>query len=68
MVKIMTDTCYGCKYLEMKDSLNHRYARFYCEKDLPEKGELLGEVGGINLVCKHPMRQTEDCFVYMVEW
>jgi hypothetical protein len=67
MVKIMTDTCYGCKHLKMRDSPNYKWAGFLCEKNLPKKGELLGEVGGIDLVCKHPMRQAEDCFVYMVE-
>ena len=67
LVKIMTETCYGCKYLKTRNSPNYKWAGFLCAKDLPKKGELLGEVGGVNLVCKHPMRHAEDCFVYMVE-
>ena len=51
----MTDTCYGCKHLKMRDSPNYKWAGFLCEKNLPKKGELLGEVGGIDLVCKHPV-------------
>jgi len=66
LVKNMTETCYGCKYLKIRNSPNYKWAGFLCAKDLPKKGELLGEVGGVDLVCKHPMRQAEDCFEYGV--
>ena len=60
---INMETCYGCKCLKFRHSPNHIWAGFLCEKNLPKKGALLGEVGGYEKVCKHPMRQSENCYV-----
>ena len=62
----MTETCYGCKHLKMRDSPNYIWAGFLCKKNLPRKGVLIGEVGGYERKCIHPMRQVEDCFEYGV--
>lgn len=62
----MPETCYGCKHLKMRDSPNLIWAGFLCKKDLPRKGVLIGEVGGYERKCIHPMRQAEDCFEYGV--
>ena len=61
----MTDYCFGCKNLQFHETKNMLYGWWNCKLRRPNDA-LVGQVGGVDLICEPPVQNCGGKWVYEV--